>query len=62
MQIKLFTHKVPRSTLPKGGWGGLGVVAGAGEGVRGEPGCLPFTGANRSVHGLGKWYAKFRTG
>ena len=25
-------------------------------------GCLPFTWANRSVHGLGKWYAKFRTG
>ena len=24
--------------------------------------CLPFTGANRSVHGLGKWFAKFRTG
>ena len=26
-------------------------------------GCLPFTWANRScsVHGLGKWYAKFRT-
>ena len=25
-------------------------------------GCLPFTWANRSVYGLGKWYAKFRTG
>ena len=25
-------------------------------------GCLPFTEANRSVYGLGKWYAKFRTG
>ena len=24
--------------------------------------CLPFTWANRSVHGLGNWYAKFRTG
>ena len=24
--------------------------------------CLPFTWANRSVHGLGKWYAKFRAG
>ena len=24
--------------------------------------CLPFTCANLSVHGLGKWYAKFRTG
>ena len=24
--------------------------------------CLPFTWANQSVHGLGKWYAKFRTG
>ena len=24
-------------------------------------GCLPFTEANRSVDGLGKWYAKFRT-
>ena len=24
-------------------------------------GCLPFTWANWSVHGLGKWYAKFRT-
>ena len=24
--------------------------------------CLPFTWANLSVHGLGKWYAKFRTG
>ena len=24
-------------------------------------GCLPFTVANRSVDGLGKWYAKFRT-
>ena len=24
--------------------------------------CLPFTWANWSVHGLGKWYAKFRTG
>ena len=32
-----------------------------GKGVRGEPGCLPFTGVNRSVHGLGKRYAKFRT-
>ena len=30
--------------------------------LREEPGCLPFTGANRSVHGLGKSYAKFRTG
>ena len=27
-----------------------------------NPGCLPFTWANRSVHGLGKWYAKFRAG
>ena len=25
-------------------------------------GCLPFTWVNRSVHGLGKWYAKFETG
>ena len=25
-------------------------------------GCLPFTWANRLVHCLGKWYAKFRTG
>ena len=25
-------------------------------------GCLPFTWANRQVYGLGKWYAKFRTG
>ena len=25
-------------------------------------GCFPFTWANRSLHGLGKWYAKFRTG
>ena len=25
-------------------------------------GCLPFTWANRSVYGLVKWYAKFRTG
>ena len=25
-------------------------------------GCLPFTWVNRSVHGLGKWYAKFKTG
>ena len=25
-------------------------------------GCLSFTRANRSVHGLGKWFAKFRTG
>ena len=24
-------------------------------------GCLPFTWTNRLVHGLGKWYAKFRT-
>ena len=24
--------------------------------------CLPFTWANLSVHGLGKWLAKFRTG
>ena len=24
--------------------------------------CLSFTWANQSVHGLGKWYAKFRTG
>ena len=24
--------------------------------------CLPFTLANWSVHGFGKWYAKFRTG
>jgi len=24
--------------------------------------CLPFTWANWLVHGLGKWYAKFRTG
>ena len=24
-------------------------------------GCLPFTWANRSVHSLGKWYAKFMT-
>ena len=26
------------------------------------PDRLPFTWANQSVHGLGKWYAKFRTG
>ena len=25
-------------------------------------GCLPFTWANRSVHSLSKWFAKFRTG
>ena len=25
-------------------------------------GCLPLTWANRSVYGLGNWYAKFRTG
>ena len=25
-------------------------------------GCLPSTWANRSVHGVGKWFAKFRTG
>ena len=25
-------------------------------------GCSPFTWVNRSVYGLGKWYAKFRTG
>ena len=25
-------------------------------------GCLLFTWVNRSVHGSGKWYAKFRTG
>ena len=25
-------------------------------------GCLPLTWANRSVYGLSKWYAKFRTG
>ena len=25
-------------------------------------GCLPFAWASRSVHGEGKWYAKFRTG
>ena len=25
-------------------------------------GCLLFTWANRSVHGLGKWQAKFRAG
>lgn len=25
-------------------------------------GCLPFTWAKRTVHGLGKWRAKFRTG
>ena len=24
-------------------------------------GCLPFTWVNRSGHGLGKWYAKFKT-
>ena len=24
-------------------------------------GCLPFTWSNRSLHGLGKWFAKFRT-
>ena len=28
----------------------------------GVAGCSAFTGANRSVHGLGKWYSKFRTG
>ena len=27
-----------------------------------DEGCLSFTRANRSVHGLGKWFAKFRTG
>jgi len=26
------------------------------------PGCLPFIWANQLVHGLGKWYVKFRTG
>ena len=25
-------------------------------------GCLLFTWANQLLHGLGKWYAKFRTG
>ena len=45
------------------GWGvGLGVVGVLRKGVREEPGCLPFTGANRLVHGLGKGDAKFRTG
>ena len=44
-------------------WGvGLGVVGVLRKGVREEPGCLPFTGANRLVHGLGKGDAKFRTG
>ena len=28
---------------------------------KGDKGCFPFTWANRSVHSLGKWYAKFRT-
>ena len=42
------------------GWGGGG--EGGGERVRGEPGCLPFTGVNWSVRGLGKRYSKFRTG
>ena len=27
----------------------------------GVNGCLPFTRANRSVHGVGKWFTKFRT-
>ena len=45
------------------GWGvGLGVVGVLRKGVREEPGCLPFTGANRLVHGLSKGDAKFRTG
>ena len=30
--------------------------------TRGLAGCLPFTWVNRSVHGLGKWYAKFSAG
>ena len=25
-------------------------------------GCLPFTWADQSVHGVGKWFAKFRPG
>ena len=25
-------------------------------------GCLPLARANHSVHGVGKWFAKFRTG
>ena len=31
-------------------------------GKRRGHGCLPFTWANRSVHGLVKWFAKLRTG
>ena len=27
-----------------------------------KAGCLPFTWVNRSIHGLGKWLARFRTG
>ena len=30
--------------------------------IKNLKGCLPFTRANWLVHGLGKWYAKFRTG
>ena len=48
--------------MGEGGGGRKG--GGLGKAVRGEPGCLPFTGyrTNRSVYGLSKWYAKFRTG
>ena len=34
----------------------------AGQAYKGHKGCLPFTWVNRSVHGLGKWFAKFSTG
>ena len=27
-----------------------------------HPGCLPFRRANRSFHGVGNWFVKFRTG
>ena len=30
--------------------------------IRGHVGCLPFTWVNHSVHGVDKWFAKFRTG
>ena len=30
--------------------------------INGNSGFLPFTWANYSVHGVGKWFAKFRSG